>query len=375
MHSSSRFHFEGSRRSFLAAVAVALALLLLVAVTPPPADAVQLVDVDVYTDIAYTDPVPETTRGNLLDLYIPDSPGKKKLPLIIWSSGSAWFSDEGKAGAEAIAEVFNQEGYAVAGVSVRSSLQARFPGQLHDIRAAIRWLRVHAKEYDLDPHRVAIMGNSSGGWLAAIAGTTSDIRRLPGETGVGWTSSAVQAAVPFFPPTDFLQMNEWYVEHPEVISFIDHDAPLTPLAPPWSFPLASPESLLAGCADPGGNLLGIQSCPEETQAANPIRYVRGHEVPMLILHGEADPLVPNGQSVLLYEALKGARNNVTFISVTGAGHSVSEPSPVGDPVIGAEDFTVFTSRGGREKVGDRPAPTWENIEHFLNSALRVGQRH
>jgi acetyl esterase/lipase len=357
-------------------MSLALALLLLFTVSAaPPAGADLVVEVEVHTDIAYTDPVPETTRGNLLDLYIPDVPGRRKLPLIIWSSGSAWLSDEGKGGAEDIAELFNQEGYAVAGVSVRSSSQVRFPGQLHDIRAAIRWLREHAKEYNLDSKRIAIMGNSSGGWLAAIAGTTSDIRRLPGETGVGRTSSAIQVAVPFFPPTDFLQMNAWYVDNPGVPSFINHDAPLAPLVPPWTFPVASPESLLVGCTDSAGSLLGIQSCPEDTQRANPITYVRGREVPMLILHGEADPLVPNGQSVLLYEALKRAHNNVTFISVAGAGHSVSEPSPIGDPVIGADEFTVFTSRWGKEKIGDEPAPTWENIEHFIHVALRLGRDH
>jgi acetyl esterase/lipase len=149
--------------------------------------------------------------------------------------------------------------------------------------------------------------------------------------------------VPFFPPTDFLQMNAWYVDHPEVTSFINHDAPF------------SPESLLVGCP--------IQTCPSSTQAANPITYVEGDEVPMLILHGESDPLVPNGQSVLLYEALTGAGNGATFISVPAAGHSV-------DQIIGAEDFTVFrTNRGGQEQVTTEPAPTWENVEHFIHVAL------
>ncbi|HEX9864764.1 MAG TPA: alpha/beta hydrolase [Acidimicrobiia bacterium] len=364
MHSIARVHPASKHRLPLVAISLALAVLFALVATPAsPADAVKVLDVEVHTNIAYQDPDPAGTQGNLLDLYIPDVRGKRKLPLLIWSSGSAWLSDGGKTVPADIADFFNQEGYAVAGVSVRSTSQVAFPGQLHDIRAAIRWLREHAKEYDLDPKRFAIMGNSSGGWVAATAGTTSDIRRLPGETGVGRTSSAVQAAVPFFPPTDFLQMNAWYVEHPEVTSFINHDAPLSPLAPPFSFPLASPESLLVGCTDTAGNLLGIQSCPQETQRANPISYVRGREVPMLILHGEADPLVPNGQSVLLYEALKRTRNNVTFISVAGAGHSVSQ-------IINAPDYTVFTSRKGREKVGDRPAPTWENIEQFIHVALR-----
>jgi len=362
----------GVHKHRLVAMTMALAVLLALVSTPvssahPTTDH----EVEVLTDIPYTDPVPETTLGNLLDLYLPDVPGHRKLPLIIWSDGSAWFSDEGKAGAVNIAAIFNQKGYAVAGVSVRSSSQVAFPGQLYDVRAAIRFLRKNAKAYGLDPHRFAIMGNSSGGWLTAIAGTTSDVRRLPGEPH-SRVSSGVQVAVPFFPPTDFLEMNGWYVDHPEVFSFIDHDAPLAPLAPPWTFPAASPESLLVGCTDDAGNLLSIQVCPDETEEANPISYVIGREVPMLILHGEADPLVPNGQSVLLYEALKETRNKAIFISVAGAGHSVSEPSPVGEPVLNAEEFTVFITRHGHELITTkRFAPTWETIERFIRVKLAV----
>jgi acetyl esterase/lipase len=334
--------------------------------TTQRANANSVIGVDVHPDITYYVPSTPTVNGNKLDLYVPVTPGNRKVPLLIWSSGSAWLSDNGRDGAASIAEVFNPLGYAVAGVSVRSSAQAKFPGQLYDIRAAVRWLRDHAAEYRLDSKRFAIMGNSSGGWVTAIAGTTSDIAQLPGEPATGGTSSAVQAAVPFFPPTDFLQMDAWYVDHPDVVSFIRHDAPLTPLAPPWNFFNASPESLLVQCTDAGGNLLGIQACPAQTGAANPISYVNGDEVPMLILHGESDPLVPNGQSVLLYEALAGAGNEVTFVSVPAAGHSV-------DQIIGAAEFTVFqTNRGGKEKISTKPAPTWGNIEHFIRVALRRG---
>lgn len=182
--------------------------------------------------------------------------------------------DNGKAGAAAIAEEFNPRGYAVAGVSVRSSFQVKFPGQLFDIRAAIRWLRSHADEYDVDPDRIAIMGNSSGGWVAAIAATTGDILRLDDEPDVGDVSSAVQASVPFFPPTAFLQMDQQTLEQKETydlpfLPVIVHDDP------------SSPESNLIGCP--------IQACPGATEAANPITYVNGLEPPIHVFHGTFDP--------------------------------------------------------------------------------------
>jgi acetyl esterase/lipase len=137
-------------------------------------------------------------------------------------------------------------------------------------------------------------------------------------------------------------MNQWYLDN-GVTGVIDHDAP------------GSPESLLVGCA--------IQTCPAAARAANPITYVEGDEVSTLLLHGFVDPLVPHGQSELLYEALAAAGNEVMFISVDEAGHSP-------DQIRAGEDFTVFhANRGGHETIGDTPAPTWETIEQFIHVAL------
>jgi acetyl esterase/lipase len=359
-----------------------LALLLLLAVGPTPrADAKQPLTVNVVTGVNYNG-----SPGTSLDLHVPVFPGKSKLPLVIWSNGCAWLLPNcGRTGTNEIAAEFNPQGYAVAGVGIAGTLTLpsppfpapqAFPTQLYDIRAAIRWLRQNASTYNLDPDRFAIMGFSSGGWTAVIAGTTSDEAALPGEpntnglsTGV---SSAVQAAVGFSSPTDFLQMDQWHNDHPDVPDAIVHDAPLTPLPPPpppWGFPAASPESLLVRCTD-GLSLFGIQhqsatlDCQARTRAANPITYVEGSEAPTLLLHGFVDPLVPHGQSELLYDALAAAGNEVIFISVAGAGHS---PQQIRD----GEEFTVFhTDRGGRETIKDRPAPTWRTIEHFIHVWLK-----
>ncbi|MDB4444674.1 alpha/beta hydrolase [bacterium] len=294
--------------------------------------------------------------GNLLDLYLPDVPGSAELPLVIWHSGSAWFSNGAKdsGGAVAIAEEFTARGYAVATISIRSSFDARFPAQGYDVRAAIRWLRENAAEYGIDPDRFAFMGNSSGGWAAAFAATTSDIMELPGEEGVDGTSSAVQVAVPFFPPTDFLSMDEFAAEHGLPTGFAyPHDSP------------TSPEGFLIEC--PGEifpvHLFSIQDCPDETEAADPSSYIEGAEIPIWVLHGLADPLLPFNQSELVYDATTAEGNEARFTLVPSAGHSV-------DDIIEAEAATTWhTNRGGHETVVEGTGPSWDDIELFLHVNL------
>ena len=96
-----------------------------------------------YANLEYAPPEPATSNGHKLDLYIPAG-ATRPLPVVIWTGGSAWRADTGKNGAGSLAAQLNPAGYAVAGVSIRSSSQVLFPGQLHDIKAAIRWLRANA---------------------------------------------------------------------------------------------------------------------------------------------------------------------------------------------------------------------------------------
>jgi len=303
------------------------------------------------TDIEYTQATPQGTQGNLLDLLLPAIRGNNKAPLLIWHSGSGWLSDcVGKTIPPDILDFFLKKGYAVAAVNVRSSSQVTFPGQLLDIRAAVRWLRTNAGAYRIDPDRFAIMGTSSGGWGAAIAATTSDIWKFEGETNVQ-ASSAVQAAVPFFAPIDFLQMDAWYAAHPEVHSAIVHNGP------------HSPESLLIGCP--------IQTCRERASLANPIRYINGNEPLTHLFHGSADPYVPHGQSELLYNALAKAGDEVWFTSIPNGFHDHTS-------IINASDYTVYrTNRDGQESVWTAPdtehAPTLVNIELFISNALNRAQ--
>ena len=192
----------------------------------------------------------------------------------------------------------NPAGYAVAGVSIRSSSQVKFPGQVHDIKAAIRWLRANAAKYNLDPNHIAIMGDSSGGWTSAMAALTGDAPAMEGSVGTTGVSSAVQAAVAFYPPTDFLSMDAWALRKCTEPNCHDNEN--------------SPESRLVGCA--------IQSCPDKVQAANPLRYITADDPPIMILHGDSDQLVPHNQGEQLYMALNKACKDAIFISLPKAPH-------------------------------------------------------
>ncbi|MEU5862091.1 MULTISPECIES: cellulose binding domain-containing protein [unclassified Nonomuraea] len=305
----------------------------------PPAQAAQTI-----TNIAYAPAQPAGSKGHLLDLYLP-SAGLTPRPLLIWHTGSAWSSDDGKAGADAIAAIYNPLGFAVAGVSVRSSSQGIFPAQVHDIKAAIRWLRANAATYQLDPNRFAIMGDSSGGWLTEMATLSGGVSALEGTVGTTGVSSAVQVGVAFFSPTNFLQMNSQNLP----TGGLDHDSP------------ASPESLLVGCP--------IQTCPATVAQANPMTYVDSNDPPLMFMHGQADFLVPHGQSVLLYNRIKAQCGDATFISVPGADHMVPQ---IMDPAhFGSQ--TVSTTKNCTETVGTGTLnPTWANFATFLRGGLKMG---
>jgi acetyl esterase/lipase len=328
------------RLSVIAGAAMAALAVTGVSTHPVVASAQTAQVTQVISNIAYAPAQPAGSRGHLLDLYLP-SGGTTPRPLLIWHSGSAWMSDDGKSGAASIASIFNAKGYAVAGVSIRSSSQAVFPAQAFDIKAAIRWLRANAGQFQLDPNRFAFMGNSSGGWAADIAALTGGVTDLEGTIGTTGVSSRVQAGVAFFGPTDFLQMNAQRIP-----GGLDHDG------------AGSPESRLIGCA--------IQTCPDRTRRANPINYLDGADPPMMLLHGQADPLVPHGQSVLLYNALRAQCRDVTFFSVPNAGHSTND-------VLSSSHFgsqTVRTSHTCQETVTvGSPNPSWNVIDTFLRGAL------
>jgi acetyl esterase/lipase len=329
-------------RLFGASLVIALGIAGAAAQGPPPPLATPT-----HAELEYAPAEPAGSNGHKLDLYIPAG-ASRPLPVVMWTGGSAWLADTGKRTAPGIALQLNPAGYAVAGVSIRSSAQVKFPGQLHDIKAAIRWLRANASKYNLDAERIAIMGDSSGGWTTAMAALTGDAPEMEGSVGTTGPSSKVQAAVAFYPPTNFLTMDAWA---------------LSKCTPPRCHDdEPSPESRLVGCA--------IQTCPEKVQAANPLRYVTAADPPMMILHGGSDPLVPHNQGEQLYMALNKACLDAVFVSLPKAGHGPWNGFLTNDAT--REAATVrSTSAAGCSVTNPLPAtPAWKTVIDFLDKYMK-----
>jgi acetyl esterase/lipase len=287
-----------------ASALLALACLVAPAVAQPPVDSTveprPLADVGngvvAAKDVEYAR-VGEQTL--MLDVYytpqqatagdvVPES-----RPLIVWVHGGGWRNGSKD---RCPATRFAAQGYVVASIDYRLSGVAKFPAQIHDCKAAIRFLRKHAARYAIDPERVGVWGSSAGGHLAALLGTSGDVKKLEGDVGVTGGSSAVQCVVDFYGPTDLLQM----------------DAHALPNAPFAHDSADSPEARLIGGP--------IQDNPAKVAELNPLTYVTRNDPPFLICHGDEDPLVPLHQSELLHAALEKAGVAATLHVVEGGGH-------------------------------------------------------
>jgi acetyl esterase/lipase len=243
-------------------------------------------------------------RAMRLDLYLPEK-ADKPLPLIIWIHGGAWMAGSKDGPSPALR--FTTKGYAVAHVGYRLSQEATFPAQIHDCKAAVRWLRANAAKYSLDPKRFVAWGSSAGGHLVALLGTSGGVPELEGDVNDLKESSRVQGVVDWFGPTDFLRIGE-------AESDLRHNAP------------DSPESKLIG--------VPLLENKDKATKASPITYVSKDAPPILIMHGDRDRTVPFNQSELLYAALKKAGVDVTFIPMKGAGHGFGGP----EAIVPVEDF-------------------------------------
>lgn len=224
----------------------------------------------------------------LLDLHLPDQVSKP--PLVMFIHGGSWRAGSRK---DKYLLFLAKNGYAVASIDYRLSQTAVFPAQIHDCKAAVRWLRAHAGEHGYDASQIVAMGCSAGGHLAVLLGTTGGVAELEGDVGGNLDqSSKVQTIVDFYGPVDFILRSK---DQPK---FTD---------------------------DPSGKVYqllgqGVTQNEKLARLASGAFHVSADDPPMLVIHGTVDKTVLPNQSQRICEAYKAAGLNAEFHSVEGGGH-------------------------------------------------------
>jgi acetyl esterase/lipase len=263
--------------------------------TPAPAERPRELPADARVQLN----VPYVENGHprqVLDLYVPAQP---KGPLLVWIHGGGWRAGT-KDHPPGLATVKN--GVAVASLEYRFSQDAIFPAQIEDCKAAIRWLRAHAKEYGYRDDLVAAWGASAGGHLVALLAVTGQVKDF--DVGANLDqSSAIQCGIDWFGPADFLAYD--------------------PALSDASVQRENPDSVLAQLF--GGPL---SQKVDLAKRASPVTWVTKSAAPLLIMQGTKDPLVPLDQSQRLYDKLKAAGADVTLDIIEGAGHGGPQFSTV-----------------------------------------------
>ena len=223
-----------------------------------------------------------------LDLHLPEA---KNTPVIVWVHGGAW-----RAGSKSDMPLglLVAQGFAVASVDYRLSTVAPFPGMIHDIKAAIRYVRGKAGEYGYDADKLGVAGSSAGGHLAALVGVTNGHKQLEGSEGSCLNqSSDVRFTISLFGASNLMT--------------------ILSQSKPQGLKMRVPalQLLLDGQPD---------EKPDLAKLASPVQHLDPKDPPLLLIHGDADPQMPPEQSQELAEACNKVGIKVRLEMLPGAVH-------------------------------------------------------
>lgn len=248
-----------------------------------------------YKNIAYAN----KSKSEALDLFLPE--GNGPFPLVINIHGGAFrFGSKEMLDAQ-IAIALLKSGIAVATINYRLSDEAKFPAAVQDAKASIRFLRANAVKYRLNPKKIIVFGQSAGGNIASLIGTTGIVTDFDDpELGNADVSAKVQGVINWFGLTDFAKMDEQLKI--QGCSEKDQNHGLSD----------SPEAYYLGAA--------LAEIPGIVRKANPVTYITKDTPPFLLQKGDEDCLVPIDQSKQLYDALKAVGVKAEFEILKGVGH-------------------------------------------------------
>ena len=241
-----------------------------------------------------------------MDIWLPRQ-ATAPVPIVLWVHGGAFQLGDRRElpptfAPGSVFRLLNEAGIACATVDYRLSLEAPFPAQLYDLKAAVRYVREFADVLGVDPGRIGAWGESAGGHLVALLGLTGNRDDLDGGLGAQGHSSAVSAVVDFY----------------GVSSLVD----IPPMdTPAGLFPAALTAAVPAGMSlQPEHMLVGGSDDPVLLAAASPVSYVTADAPPFLLIHGDSDGLVPHAQTDLLAGALVDAGVEHEVVTIEGGDH-------------------------------------------------------
>jgi acetyl esterase/lipase len=243
----------------------------------------------VLRDVTFT--TPDKTTQLHLDLF-PALDQTRPAPVVIWIHGGAWTVGD-KTDCVGPALWLTTHGYTVASIQYRMSGQAAWPAFIYDCKAAVRFLRANAKQYNIDPKRVCAMGHSAGAHLAALLGTSGGVKELEGDLGNADQSSRVNAVIDIAGPIDMIAWNK------------------TGCGTAADNPNCDMARLLGGA---------ISQKMDVAVAASPVTYIDKTDPPFLVIQGVDDGAVPVSQGDLFVEKLKAAGVTVEYLRAPGADH-------------------------------------------------------
>jgi acetyl esterase/lipase len=272
------------------AVLFVIALLSPALAQRPGQKAAELRDkVAVETDIEYA------KAGDIslqLDVLRPKAERDKPRPVIVWIHGGGWQNGNKSSGLGRLGGYVASGDYVGVSVGYRLTDKGSWPAQIHDCKAAIRWVRANAEKLGIDPSKIGVWGSSAGGHLVSHLGTSGDVKEVEGELGTTGVSSRVACVVDFCGPSDFPNFQ-----------------------------------ITSGAEGPITKLLGglPKDKPDAAKEASPITYVTKDDPPFLVVHGTDDRTVPFDQGVRFHEALKKAGVDSTLVKIEGGGHGIGGP--------------------------------------------------
>jgi acetyl esterase/lipase len=268
--------------------------------------------------------VPDVVYGHkagmalTFDVFSP--PGQPNGAAVLNMVSGGWVSrwrdpEEAQAGYQALLDA----GFTVLSIRHGSSPRFNVPEAYADVNRAVRFVRLHAVRFGIDPERLGVYGGSAGGHLSLMLGLASDEGDPAADDEVLRVSSRVAAVVAYYPPVDLRKRARASESFPATLP---NDG------------LFFARGLVPGAAD---RFVALEFEEDLGASISPILHVSSDDPPTLLVHGDADALVDLNNSQLIHEAFVSSGVETGLVVIKGAGHGFrtdEERAQASDALVG-----------------------------------------